>query len=88
MGSNIWEEALNDMIQEICFASFEDVGRRWYFWKLFKFSREPRNPDKIHAELRENLTASVRHIQSIAEENDKKYIISDKVNEVVVFEHR
>ena len=49
MGDDIWEEALNDMIQGSCIEALMGIGKNIYFWKLFNLVPEPENRDKIKA---------------------------------------
>lgn len=80
MGSTLIEEALSDMVQESCFATFGGLGRRVYFWKFFGRGPEPENKDEVLAEVRADVIKAVNHIQSVAEKRGKKYIISDTVS--------
>ena len=83
MGDNVWEEAQNDMVQEICLQVFESVGQKWYYWKLFKFGQPPKHPEKLHAALQKEMISAVKHIQLVAEVNNRKHIVCNKVRNSV-----
>ena len=73
MGNDIWEEALNDMIQDSCIEALMGIGKNVYFWKLFNLVPEPENKDKIIAEIREGIVKTVNFIRTVA--NDSSYLI-------------
>ena len=79
MGSSLWEEALNDMVQETCLDIVADIPTKWYMWKVFKRAPEPENKDEVLSTIREKVLKGVNYIQSIADKGGKKFITGDKV---------
>ena len=82
MGSDLWEETLNDMVQETCIEAFSGIGRKVYWWKIFKRIPEPENKDEVLAEVRSGALKAVNYIQKIAENRGKNFIISDSVRPI------
>ena len=79
MGSDLWEETLNDMVQETCFEAFSPIGRKDYWWSVYKRVPEPENKDEVLAEVRSSALHAVKYIQKIGEKMGKRFIISDTV---------
>ena len=75
MGDDIWEEALNDMIQESCIEALMGNGEK----VSFNIVPEPEINDKIITEIREGIVRTVNFIQTVAERKGKRFLSSDNV---------
>ncbi|XP_067941976.1 glutathione S-transferase-like [Watersipora subatra] len=80
MGRSLWEEALNDMVVEVCSDCFQDLLKKIYEWEIFKRCPEPDNSVQLKAGIKDRIVKSMHFLQSIAEQRNRKFIINDQMN--------
>ena len=81
VGEGLWEESLHDLVVESCMDIIKDVPQKIYSWMLPTSSGEkPKDSEQLMSDIKEQLLKRLPYIQSIAEKQGKKFIVSDKVS--------
>ncbi|XP_067942737.1 probable glutathione S-transferase 7 [Watersipora subatra] len=79
-GKTAWEEALNDMVVEMCIDCYEDIAQKIYYWQIFKRQPEPDNSDMIKREIKERIMMSLKFIEALADKRGTKFIVCNQIS--------
>lgn len=79
VGEGLWEETLHDMVVENVKDCWDETGQKVFMWKVYKRVPEPENSQQGLEEVKRNWVKCLKLIQSIAEQQGKRFIINDEV---------
>ncbi|XP_067942653.1 glutathione S-transferase 3-like [Watersipora subatra] len=80
VGATSWDEAMNDMLVEVCSDCFEDINQKVYFWMLFERFPKPDDADKVKENIKANIIKSMNFIEAVAKKRGKNFILDDKIS--------